>query len=207
VVFEALSVYEISRRLERAIQVSSDSPYPESLFMPEIHTEPPRPAAVLIPLLWSQDQWHILYTRRNANLPEHSGQVAFPGGRMDPEDANLDATALRETWEEIGITSEDVNILGRLPRFLTITNYLVTPVVGTIPWPYPIQAAQEEVSRIFSVPLEWLADPQNRELRQRALPAPFGPISVIFFKEYDGEVVWGATARFTLTLIETLAAY
>lgn len=199
-----LSAAEISERLAIAEGLDDDLPYPEFPSLHEILPEEPKPAAVLIPLIWVEPEWHILFTRRNANLPEHSGQVAFPGGRTDPQDHTPETTALREAWEETGIRPGDVRILGRLPKFLTITNYLVTPVVGQIPWPYPLQPALEEVSRIFTIPLNWLADPQNHEERQRALPAPFAPISVIYFKEYDGEILWGASARFTLTFLNIL---
>lgn len=200
-----LSADEISKRLSMAEGSNNDPPYKEFPYLHEILPEEPKPAAVLIPLLRIDHDWQILFTRRNANLPEHSGQVAFPGGRTDPQDHTPEVTALRETWEETGIRPSDVQILGRLPKFLTITNYLVTPVVGQIPWPYPLQPAQEEVSRIFTIPLKWLADPENHEERQRSLPAPFAPISVIYFKEFDGEILWGASARFTLTLLSILS--
>ncbi|MCU0487568.1 MAG: CoA pyrophosphatase [Anaerolineales bacterium] len=199
-----LTSQEIRDLLADATRADISSPYPEFPHLTSILSGEPRPASVLIPFLKIDDAWHILYTRRNANLPEHSGQVAFPGGRADPDDLDPVTTALRETWEEIGIIPEDVNVIGRLPCFLTITNYLVTPIVGQIPWPYPVRPAQEEVSRVFTIPLDWLADPVNHEERQRALPEPFGSISVIYFKEYDGEILWGASARFTLTLLNLL---
>lgn len=200
----ALTPAEISKLLEAVSDPEGDAPYPEFPMLSEILVGEPKPAAVLIPLFLHQNQWWVLFTRRNANLPEHSGQVAFPGGRVDPDDPDLQWTALRETWEETGIAPADVTILGKLPEFLTITNYLVTPFIGHIPWPYPLQPAHEEVSRIFKIPLNWLADPHNREERQRALPSPFSPVSVIYFKEYDGEVLWGASARFTVILLDIL---
>jgi 8-oxo-dGTP pyrophosphatase MutT (NUDIX family) len=198
---------EIARRLSAALLSNSytEGPGipPELLFNPG----PPRPAAVLMPLLHQPPGWHLLYTRRNTSLPEHSGQVAFPGGSSDPEDLTPEGTALREAYEEIGMRPEHVRILGKLHPFLTVTNYQVTPVVGVIPWPYPLVPASEEVSRAFTIPLAWLADPANQEIHQRELPQPHPPVPVIYFREYDGEVLWGASARFTLSLIEALTRY
>jgi 8-oxo-dGTP pyrophosphatase MutT (NUDIX family) len=163
-----------------------------------------RSAAVLIPLLQKRNTWHVLFTRRNAFLAEHSGQVAFPGGQSDINDQTPEQTALREALEEIGLQPRDVHLVGRLPIYLTITNFLVTPIVGIIPWPYPFTPKVDEVSRIFTIPLYWLAKPTNHELHQRDLPAPHRPVSVVYFKLYDGELLWGASARFTLALLNAL---
>ena len=174
---------------------------------PELQTYlsgPPRPAAVLIPFLMKEDGWHLLFTRRTTDLQEHSGQVAFPGGRMDPLDDSPYATALREAQEEIGLAPQDVQVLGRLSDYLTITNYLVTPVVGVIPWPYTFHLSPHEVSRVFSIPLAWLAEPAHHEIRQRNIPGWEKPIPVVYFQPYDSEVLWGASARFTLGLLEVL---
>jgi 8-oxo-dGTP pyrophosphatase MutT (NUDIX family) len=197
-----LSEAQIIQKLQRAPELpfGADEPDYSTLLPGE-----PIPAAVLIPLLRVEGQWHVLLTRRNSELAEHSGQVAFPGGRTDPGECSPEATALREAYEEIGLAPVDVRILGRLRTFHTITNYLVTPVVGVIPWPYALRLASEEVSRAFTVPLSWLADPTNHEIQRRELPPPHAPVPVIFFKPYDGEVLWGASARFTLTLLEVLA--
>jgi 8-oxo-dGTP pyrophosphatase MutT (NUDIX family) len=190
---------EISRRLAKARREAHKTSFPAELLVGD-----PRPAAVLIPFLRIEQAWHLLFTRRNSALPEHSGQVAFPGGRADPEDPDLDTTALREAYEEIGLLPADVRILGRLYDFLTITNYLVTPIIGVIPWPYPLRLSAEEVSAVFTIPLDWLADPANREERLRSLPAPYDPIPVVYFHPYGGEVLWGASATFTLALLEVL---
>lgn len=201
-----LSEEEIVIRLERVKDSNLDNPYAESPNLAELYDEEPRCAAVLIPLIRKDDSWEVLFTRRNQSLPEHSGQVAFPGGRCDPGDNNPETTALREAAEEIGLAPGDVHILGRLNDFITITNYRVTPVVGIIPWPYPLQLAEDEVSRAFTIPLAWLAHPHNHELRQRELPPPYGKVSVIYFKEYDNEILWGASARLILRLVDVLSS-
>jgi 8-oxo-dGTP pyrophosphatase MutT (NUDIX family) len=164
-----------------------------------------RPAAVMIPFLKNGGEWHLLFIRRASKLKDpHSGQVAFPGGANDPQDIDLKATALREMSEEIGVNPADVRILGKLQEFITITSYQVTPFVGHIPWPYPLKLEQSEVSRAFTIPLKWLADPKNHHTRQRALPPPYEPVSVVYFQPYDGEVLWGATAGFTIALLDVL---
>jgi 8-oxo-dGTP pyrophosphatase MutT (NUDIX family) len=203
-----LSEDEISARLARAYQQAdrhvdfSESPYPSELL-----PDAPRPAAVLIPLLRKEDGWHILFTRRNSTLAEHSGQVAFPGGRSEPGDLNPQATALREAHEEIGLAPSEVRILGRLHDFITITNYAVTPVVSRIPWPYEFTLQKEEVSRVFTIPLSWLSDPRHHEVRQRPLKSPGSHVDVIYFQLYQGELLWGATARFTITLLNILGVF
>ncbi len=203
--FHDLTEEEITHRLKKAGEQPLDSAR-ESLFPSEMWTEPPRPAAVLIPLLKHNGFWQILYTRRTPTLAEHSGQVAFPGGRADLDDPDPETTALREAQEEIGLNPADVRLLGRMQALQTISNYRVTPVVGRIPWPYPFRLAGEEVSRIFTIPLAWLADPQNWEERQRPLPAPYAPVSVIYFRLYDGELLWGISAALTVQLLTLLLA-
>jgi 8-oxo-dGTP pyrophosphatase MutT (NUDIX family) len=207
---QSLTEPEIARRLSQvsplpAGEIRGDAPFvPPHLL--ERYAPEPRPAAVLIPLLREGEEWRLLFTRRTSSLAEHSGQVAFPGGRADFDDPGPEATALREAQEEIGVNPAHVRILGRLHDYLTITNYRVTPVVGVIPWPYPLLPASHEVERVFTIPLAWLANPANHEQRQRILPAPYPSIPVIYFQPYDQEILWGASARFTLALLEALKA-
>jgi 8-oxo-dGTP pyrophosphatase MutT (NUDIX family) len=199
-----LSAEEITRRLAQALAGAAPEPYLEFPALPQFLTEQPRPAAVLIPFLLKNSAWHLLFTRRHSDLPEHSGQVAFPGGRADPDDPSPEHTALREAHEEIGLEPQDVRLLGRLQDYLTITNYRVTPVVGVIPWPYELHPAEAEVSRVFTIPLDWLAQPENHAEHPRQLPAPYAPAKVVYFEPYDGEVLWGASARMTLNLVQAL---
>jgi len=163
-----------------------------------------RPAAVLVPLYRTDGEWHALFTRRTETVESHRGQVSFPGGQIEPGDPSPVEAALRETEEEIGLRSTDVEILGQLSPLLTVTQFLISPVVGLFRWPYPLRVNQREVANAFGVPLPWLADPQNLEIRERQ-PLAAGPsIRVYYFKPYQGEVIWGATARITLNLIESM---
>jgi 8-oxo-dGTP pyrophosphatase MutT (NUDIX family) len=169
----------------------------------EIPAGPLRKAAVLIPLVCEMGALHLLFTRRTDLVHDHKGQVAFPGGAVETQDQSMDDTALRETFEEIGIPPEEVCVLGRLPQYPTITGFLITPVVGLIPWPYDLRFSDQEVSRVFTIPLNWLADPQNREEKEMVFPD--GRLErVVFFRPYLGENVWGVTARITLTFLKLL---
>jgi 8-oxo-dGTP pyrophosphatase MutT (NUDIX family) len=188
----------------------------EEYYLSAFLSDAPKPAAVLVSLLRAPveesglEGWHLLLTRRSDRLAEHRGQVAFPGGRCDPDDLTPEATALREAYEEIGLHHNQVKILGRLPNMWTITNYSITPVVAVISWPFPIRIAMHEVSRVFTIPLAWLADPAHHEVRQRAIPSPYSQqlnsesYPIIYFHPYDGEVLWGVSAEITNNLIRIL---
>ncbi len=162
--------------------------------------KPLRRAAVLIPLIWVDSSWHIIYTRRADRVEHHKGQVSFPGGATDPGDDSPEATALREADEEIGIRPQDVRILGRLGEMVTISNYIVTPVVGVVPWPYGFKVHTVEVARVFTMPLEWLA---TRENWQEFMRVETGH-SIIAYFPYDSELLWGATARMTVNFIKAI---
>lgn len=199
-----LTVDEIIRRLKNAGEEISRRIPIRSNIPDDFFHGPPRNAAVLIPLFREGGAWSVLYTRRNEALPEHGGQVAFPGGRSDAEDRTPEATALREAYEELKILPQDVVILGQLPPIRTISNYCVTPVVGMIPWPYSFTLAADEVSRVFSIPLRWLAEKENIELRLRQLPGQKKPLTVVYFRPFQGELLWGVSAEITLTLLAAL---
>jgi 8-oxo-dGTP pyrophosphatase MutT (NUDIX family) len=134
----------------------------------------------------------------------HSGQVAFPGGRGNPDDSDAIQTALREAREEVGIQPDDVRVLGQVRPMVTITNYRVTPIVGAIPWPYALTPQAEEVARIFTIPLAWLADPANQSVQMHGLQFLGQDVPVIYFKKYQGELLWGASARMAVLLLEAL---
>lgn len=123
---------------------------------------------------------------------------------IESNDSSPEEAALREAYEEIGIHPSDVDVLGRLRLARTITRFLVTPIVGTIPWPYELDLNHNEVAKAFGVPLSWLSEPTNLELRRHKLTR-WGPaFKIHYFKPYDDEVIWGATGRIVVSLLEEL---
>lgn len=157
-------------------------------------------AAVLVPLIWEHNEWHILYTRRTDKVESHKGQVSFPGGACDEGETTPEQTALREAEEEIGLNPAHVRVLGRLTNMITISKFRVTPVVGVIQWPTVFRVGEHEVARVFTIPLGWLANSSNRWQFEM-----FGrKRSLIAYHPYDGELLWGATARMTVDFLNVL---
>jgi 8-oxo-dGTP pyrophosphatase MutT (NUDIX family) len=189
----------IAQRLQEALQSAGPSSdgFSEVTLTEDVHL---KCAAVLVPLVWQDNAWHLLYTRRTETVESHKGQVSFPGGACDDGETSPEQTALRETEEEIGIPARDVKILGRLANLITITYFRVTPVVGVVKWPAVLRVENNEVARVFTIPLEWLANPSNRWQFERAdLKRP-----LIAYHPYDGELLWGATARITVDFLNAL---
>ena len=159
------------------------------------------PAAVLIPLFFKEGQAHILFTKRTEHLSQHKGQIAFPGGKADQEDADLMHTALRETREEVGIKSEHVQVLGRTDNFLTNTFYLVSPFVGMYDFPYPYKVNHHEIDRLIEVPLAHLLQPEIFEQK------PFhkdGNTWLVHYYYYESDVIWGVTGFLLSNFISIL---
>ena len=158
-------------------------------------------AAVLIPVIAQAQGLTVLFTQRTQHLKSHSGQVSFPGGRAEPGDASAEFTALREAQEEIGLALARVEILGRLPEYHTRTGFRVTPVIGLIQPPLELTPDPREVDSVFEVPLSFLLDPANRQRRTRELQGR----SVGFYVfEYQGHMIWGATAGMLVNLHKML---
>ena len=158
-------------------------------------------AAVLIPIVAHAEGLTVLFTQRNSQLRSHSGQISFPGGRAEPEDPTPEFTALREAGEEIGLAAERVEILARLPDYLTRTGYRVTPVVGVLSPPLELAPDRREVEEVFEVPLEFLLDPRNHQRHTRELQGR----SVGFYAmEYESRTIWGATAGMIVNLYRQL---
>lgn len=189
----------ISLRLTEAIEAADPSSdgYAEIDLSDEARL---KCAAVLIPLVWQDDEWHLLFTRRTDKVESHKGQVSFPGGACDEGETTPEQTALREADEEIGLNPADIKVLGRIANMITITYFRVTPVVGVIKWPTVFRVGEHEVARVFTIPLAWLANPLNRW----EFTMPGRNRSLIAYHPYDGELLWGATARMTVDFLKVL---
>jgi 8-oxo-dGTP pyrophosphatase MutT (NUDIX family) len=162
-----------------------------------------RPAAVLVPLIEHPSGMTVLLTQRTPHLSAHAGQIAFPGGRIEAEDDDEIAAALRETEEEVGLPREHVSIIGRLDTYVTGTGFEITPIVGIIRPPYPLTIDPYEVAEAFEVPLSYILDRRNHNRTERESA---GRTRVFFVLPYEGRNIWGATAGMLVNLAEVLTA-
>jgi len=179
---------------------------------PELRREPrmteraPAQAAVLVPIVQRAEPT-VLLTERATRMSTHSGQIAFPGGRVDPEDANVAAAALREAWEEVGLSAGFIEVLGQLPTYTTVTAFVVTPVVALVEPGFRLRPNPGEVADVFEVPLAFLMDPAHHRRHQMEE----GPSARHWFSMpyQDGpheRYVWGATAGMLRNLYRFLSA-
>jgi len=160
------------------------------------------PAGVLIPIFDRPDEGlSVLLTQRSAELKHHAGQISFPGGRMEPDDVDIAATALRESQEEVGIAGDAVSVVGFLQPMPTITGYAVTPVVGLVDAAVTVEVDRTEVEFSFEVPLHFLLDGGNRRIVQRDLHGKSFPMAEF---QYEGHRIWGATAMMIIQFIKIL---
>lgn len=157
----------------------------------------PRTAAVLVPIVDHGSELSVLLTQRAADLKHHPGQISFPGGRIEAQDADALAAALRETREEIGLAPEWMEVLGFLPDHLIVSGYRVTPVVSFVRPGFTLSLDTTEVTDAFEVPLRFLLDPANHKARRRKLGE--GEIEV-YDIPFEARNIWGATAGMLLTL-------
>ena len=158
-------------------------------------------AAVLIPLVLKEEGLSVLLTQRTNHLRDHAGQISFPGGRMDPEDQSPNDTALRESQEEIGLDPKRVEIIGHLPQYLTVSGYSVTPVVGLVQAPAEYVLDEFEVADVFEVPLSFLLDPANHQVR---LWQSEQGGRRFYSMPYENRFIWGATAGMLRNLYHLL---
>lgn len=160
-----------------------------------------KPAGVLIPVRRHEAGLCVLLTQRSADLKHHAGQVSFPGGRMEESDADIEVTALRETREEIGISEEQVSIIGYLETMPTVTGYAVTPIVGFVDGSVPLEIDTTEVEYAFEVPLSFLTESANHRMVTREWQGL--SFSMVEF-HYEGQRIWGATAQMLLRFINII---
>ncbi len=151
-----------------------------------------RPAGVLIPIQVTGGAPRVILTKRSSALQHHPGQIAFPGGKQDPEDADVTATALREAHEEIGLPTDLPRILGHLPEHETVTGFRVTPVLALLQRGFDIRPEPGEVDEVFSVPLSHVMDPGNYVVQSRVWR---GTLRHYYTVPYGSYYIWGATAR------------
>jgi len=159
------------------------------------------PAAVLIPVIDRPTGLTVLLTQRTAHLRDHAGQVSFPGGRCEPQDATPRATALRECREEVGIEPAQVEVLATLPDYFTSTGFRVTPVLGLVTPPLNLRLDDFEVAEVFEPPLPFLLDPANfrrEKVFYRGAPREYWAVP------WEGYFIWGATAGMLVALRECL---
>lgn len=212
-----MTVEEIVRRVrERSIRLASGLPvaaapigsdFSLSGIVPVPETW--KPASVLVPLINHAPGITVLLTQRTADMPSHAGQVAFPGGRRQAEDADAAATALRETEEEVGIPARFIDVIGAVDLYRTGTGYEITPIVGIVTPGFTIRADPREVADVFEVPLEHFLDEVNHKVDSRQYQ---GRERRYYAMPYGERYIWGATAgmlknlHFILTAKETEAA-
>jgi 8-oxo-dGTP pyrophosphatase MutT (NUDIX family) len=169
---------------------------------PDMRPEPPfRAAAVLVPLVEREDGMTVLLTKRAEHLSDHPGQISFPGGRIDPDDADPETAALREAREEVGLSSDRVQVIGRLATYRTRTGFEITPVVGLVTPPFEVAPDPYEVAEIFEVPLEFLLDPANAQRHSRIWK---GMERYFWVFPYTHYYIWGATAGMLVNLAQVL---
>ncbi len=192
---------QIETALAGSSPASSDYDLNPGIVLPEGRVL--KPAAVLVPILFAKGGARVILTKRAATLKHHPGQIAFPGGRVDAEDASNKHAALREAQEEIGLDPKNVRVLGSLPPHETVTSYSVTPFVGEVLAPFEPVPEMGEVAEVFTVPLAFVMRPENFRIERRRwrgvwrsyYAAPYGPY-----------YIWGATARILKGLADRGAA-
>ena len=161
-------------------------------------------AAVLVPIYQKEGEYYILFTKRTQKVEYHKGQLSFPGGAQESGDKSLASTALRESFEEIGLRPEDAEVLGTLDEVETISSkFAITPFVALIPYPYRFKINRNEVEELIDIPLSVL-------LKQEVFPEQFigegGELLTSYFYRYKDHIIWSATAKILKQLLDSISA-
>lgn len=177
-------------QLEENLRALLRSREPKRVPLGEVHC---REASVLVPLFQNDDQFRVLFTKRANTVEYHKGEISFPGGGVDLDDSTWEHTAIRETFEEIGVKEEDIEILGQLDDIATlITHFIIHPFVGMIPYPYSFEVNTREVEQLIEVPLEFFVNPSQPQ--PHTIDYGEQRMEVPAFI-YGDAVIWGATER------------
>jgi len=159
-------------------------------------------AAVLVPLFNKEGNCHLLFTKRTDRVKYHKGEISFPGGVFDKEDSELERTALRETFEEIGLKEKDIQIIGVLDDIVTVTEFIVTPFVGFFSYPYPFRTSPIEIAELIEVPLSALLDEKcfaEKEITR------IDRREIVYAYQYGNHIIWGATARILKQFLDLIS--
>lgn len=201
------SALDFRRRVEQEREPVLDEDYGDHRFNPGlghlIRRDNLRDAAVLIPVVDHGDEASVILTKRTEKLRNHSGQVAFPGGRIDPTDPTPEFAALRETVEEIGLGEDYIEIVGRMPDYVAGSGYRIAPVLAVVRPGFHLTINPHEVDTAFEVPLRFLMDPANHHQSSRMWD---NKEWVFYDMPYGGQRIWGVTAGIIRTLYERLYA-
>jgi 8-oxo-dGTP pyrophosphatase MutT (NUDIX family) len=199
------SVQDFRARAARVVDHDHGAEYGDHRLNPDLRDlivrEGLRDAAVLIPVVDRGAEATVLLTQRTETLRSHSGQVAFPGGRIDPTDASPEDAALRETFEEIGVPASAIEVIGRMPDYVTGSGYRIVPVLGIVTPPFELAINEHEVDVVFEVPLGFLMTVANHNRESRIWQ---GKERFYYTMPYGERFIWGVTAGIIRTLYERL---
>ncbi len=187
------------RDLDKTIKSILSNRFPRHIQNSDLHYTP---AAVLVPIFKMDDEYHLLFTKRSSSVKYHRGHISFPGGVVIETDRNPEEAALRESYEEIGLLKNDVEILGPIDDSLTfVPPFIVHPFVGLIPHPYPFNINTREVEKTIEVPLKFFASQVSKD---DATPAEFERGIGYPEYRYKGELIWGTTASIVANFLRIL---
>ncbi len=189
------SINAVIKRLKNALQARQ---------ILRINDSKLKVSAVLVPVFWKKGQYHLLFIQRTERVKYHKGQISFPGGAYEKKDGVILNAALREAKEEIGLAQDDVRILGELDDTLTATsNYIISPFVGLIPYPYAFKPDKWETEELIEVPI---ADLLDRNCFSEGITVQDGQEVETYFYRYGNRTIWGATAKILKQFLEIFAA-